>query len=370
MSLRAVSVLSLLAAALTACDKPPPGAAVIGYAFPRTEQRAALVAAATLPADSGPGAIRIVGDWDSGGTESGVEIARAHRLITLPRMMGVVGHTSSRGTLVTAPIYEEARVPLVVPTATASVLWDAGPYIFPLAPTDSLEAAFLGTVALDVLGARRLTVFFTNTAYGAGIRARFNDWLDGRGVSPLDEVPYVSGADFATLVEASLSRGRPDLVLLVGRQDDVSRLAALVYERDPSIALLAADGGYDQPADWVDEAGAVADSLYFVTFWVADTTDPVQEGFIRRYRLESGRDPPPFEAMRFDAVMVLAEAIRQVGPDRERIRDWLASLGRERPPYPGVTGPIAFGKGLRRNLYLIRLRDGKPVQVPVPGEKP
>ncbi len=369
MRLPVVPVVPLLAAALAGCEQPT-GAAVIGYAFPRTAQRAALVASATLPADSGVGAIRIVGDWDSGGTESAVEIARAHRLVALPGMMGVVGHASSRGTLVTAPIYEEAGIPLVVPTATASALWEVGPWVFPLAPTDSMEAGFLGRMAVERLGARRITVFFINTAYGTGIRSELNDWLAARGITPIDEVPYVPGADFETLVEASLSRGRPDLVLFVGRQVDVARLASLVYERDPSIVLLAADGALDQPAELVEAAGPAADSLYFVTFWVADTTDPVQEDFIRRYRLESGRDPTPFEAMRFDAVMVLAQAIRESGPDRERVRAWLASLGHGRPAYAGVTGDIVFARGARHNLYLVRLRDGRPVPVPGAGAAP
>lgn len=362
----APKALLILAAALTAC-KQPTGAAVIGYAFPRDGQRAALVAAAGLPTDTTLGAIRIVGDWDSGGTESTVEIARAHRLLALPRVVGVVGHAASRGSLLTAPIYMEAGVPMVIPTATSGRLWDIGQWVFPMAPTDSVEGAFLGQVAVEGLRATRIAVYFVNTAYGTGIRSEFRRWLREHGRQPVDEVPYVMGADLETLVEASLMRSHPDLAVLVGRQDDVSRLATLIYERDPSIKLLAADGAYDQPGELVQDAGAAADSLYLTTFWVADTTIPIQRDFVRRYRLDSGRDPTPFEAMRYDAVMVLAQAIREVGPDRGAIRDWLRSLGRSRPPYVGVTGDITFRRGARRNLLLVRLRDGVPVPVPEAG---
>lgn len=356
-------LLPILATSLVGCSEPS-GAAVIGYALPREMQRVALVAAASLPADTGAGSIRIVGDWDSGGTESAVEIARAHRLVALPNMMGVVGHTSSRGTLVAAPIYADAGIPLVVPTSTASRLWEISDWIFPLAPSDSVEAAFLGQVAVDLLGGRRIAVYFSNTAYGGGLRGELREWFDRRGLAPVDEVPFVSGTDFATIVEASLARGRPDLVILIGRQPEVARLAFLVHERDPSIRLLAADGGYDEPVALAEQAGPAADSLYLTSFWVADTTDPVQRDFIARYRLETGREPTPFEAMRYDALVVLAQAIREVGPDRLRIRDWLASLGESRPPFHGVTGEITFRRGVRRNLYLVRLRDGAPITVP------
>lgn len=351
---------------MAACERPT-GAAVIGYAFPRDGQRAALVAAAALPPDTTFGTIRIVGDWDSGGTESTVEIARARRLVALPGVMGVVGHAGSRSTLITAPIYTDAGIPLVVPTATSGRLWEIGDWVFPMAPDDSVEAAFLGEVAVGLLKASRIAVYFVNTAYGAGIRAELRRWLTARDLAPVDEVPYVIGADLQTLVEASLLRSHPDLVVLVGRRAEVARMAALVHEFDPAIKLLAADGAYDQLADLIAVAGAAADSLYLTTFWVADTTNPMQRDFARRYRLETGREPVAFEAMRYDAIMVLAQAIREVGPDRVAVRDWLHSLGDTRPAYQGVSGEISFRRGVRRNLLLVRLRDGVPVTVPVPG---
>jgi len=359
-------VFLILTAASAAC-KQPTGAAVIGYAFPRDGQRAALVAAAALPSDTTLGAIRIVGDWDSGGTESDVEIARAHRLVALPGVIGVVGHAGSRSTLITAPIYIEAGIPLVVPTATSGRLWEIGDWVFPMAPSDSIEAAFLGQAAVDGLKASRIAVYFVNSAYGAGIRTELHRWLAGRGLTPVDEVPYVIGADLETLIEASMRRSQPDLAVLVGRRVEVAQMAALIFEHNPSIRLLAADGAYDQLAELIAAAGPAADSLYLTTFWVADTTIPIQREFIRRYRLDTGREPAAFEAMRYDAVMVLAEAIREVGPDRAAVRDWLRSLGGARPPYHGITGDISFRRGARRGLFLVRLRDGVPVSAPEAG---
>ncbi len=351
---------------LAACDQPT-GAAVIGYAFPRDGQRAALVAAAALPADTTAGAIRIVGDWDSGGTESVVEIARARRLVALPRVMGVVGHAGSRGTLITAPIYAEAGIPLVVPTATSGRLREVSDWIFPLAPTDSVEAAFLGAVAVDGLRASRIALLYENTAYGTGLRTELRRWLGGRDMTMVDEVPYVVGSDLGTLVEASLHRSAPDLIVLVGRRVEVAELARLIHEQDPAIRLLAADGAYDDLAELITAAGPAIDSLYLTTFWMPDTSVVIQRDFVRRYRLETGRDPSAFEAMRYDAVMVLAEAIRQVGPDRSAIRDWLAALGGSRPPYHGVTGDVGFRRGGRRTFVLVRVVNGVPAVVPEDG---
>jgi branched-chain amino acid transport system substrate-binding protein len=39
---------------------------------------------------------------------------------------------------------------------------------------------------------------------------------------------------------------------------------------------------------------------------------------------------------------LIAEAVEAVGPDRTRIRDYLAAVGTRRPAFEGVTGRIAF----------------------------
>ena len=41
-------------------------------------------------------------------------------------------------------------------------------------------------------------------------------------------------------------------------------------------------------------------------------------------------------------IMLLAQAIEQVGASRDAIRSYLASVGQSRPAYEGVTGRIAF----------------------------
>ena len=55
------------------------------------------------------------------------------------------------------------------------------------------------------------------------------------------------------------------------------------------------------------------------------------------------RDDDDFiAALAYDATMVIARAALEVGADRARIRDYLATIGTTRPAMTGVTGPIAF----------------------------
>jgi len=59
-------------------------------------------------------------------------------------------------------------------------------------------------------------------------------------------------------------------------------------------------------------------------------------------------------------------AVRDVGADRKAIQTYLSQLGHSRPTYEGVTGPISFGAGRRRPLYMLRVRGGATAPVPIP----
>lgn len=74
---------------------------------------------------------------------------------------------------------------------------------------------------------------------------------------------------------------------------------------------------------------------------------------------EYGQMPSPAASYSFDAVNLIIAAVRQVGPDREKIRDVLKDM----EYLTGATGPIRFdGNGNRVDpVFLIRLIKGHPV---------
>ncbi|HSC59019.1 MAG TPA: hypothetical protein VLC11_05605, partial [Gemmatimonadales bacterium] len=82
-------------------------------------------------------------------------------------------------------------------------------------------------------------------------------------------------------------------------------------------------------------------------------------------RRVTGHAPNADLAMIQDGIDLMSAAIDDVGPDRTAIRDWLRSLGRERPAFPGLTGPISFGTGRAVTLTMVRISpDGGIVPEP------
>ncbi len=100
-----------------------------------------------------------------------------------------------------------------------------------------------------------------------------------------------------------------------------------------------------------------------MAFWLADSPDSMSRAFVERFQRVTGHDPAPDDAMNHDGLLLLAHAVRAVGPDRRAVRGYLESLGRTRPAYHGISGDIAFQGSRTPPLVMTRLRGGRVVRV-------
>ncbi|MDT8436759.1 MAG: ABC transporter substrate-binding protein [Gemmatimonadota bacterium] len=337
------SVALVLALCLAGCREAP-GPAVIGYAFPDWGRNVVVVARDEIARTARPGdpEIRIV--WDSAGFDdpAGAEVARAARIAGHPGVVAVVGHGGSRGTLLAWPLYREAGLPLVVPTGTSELLQALGPEVFTLAPSERVEAERLAGFVASADGVASATIFFEQDEYGDGLRRHLEPELTRRGIRVLEVVSTTRASDFETVAAASAARAVPDAVILATRTEAAGRLARAFERAAPGRLYVAADGVEAGPGllDW---AGAAARSMHVAQFWDPARPDSLSREFRQRYFALTGEWPRAPNAMRRDAVMAVVGAIREAGPDPAAVAGFLRSLGRTRPPLPGVTGPIAFG---------------------------
>ncbi len=84
------------------------------------------------------------------------------------------------------------------------------------------------------------------------------------------------------------------------------------------------------------------------------TESSLRRSFVRRYRLATGTLPSPAAAETYDAVRLVARAVRAAGPNRARVRDQISAV-RE---LAGVSGTITFDDqgNNRTKVYLVRLQ--------------
>ncbi|MGH7591869.1 MAG: ABC transporter substrate-binding protein [Gemmatimonadales bacterium] len=353
MPLRAWSILALVLA-IASCQVRWPRA-VVALAYPADGGIYAAIAnslAGTRPATRRIPTLLV--DTSEVRQTADAMVDWAQRVVGMPKVVAVIGPGNSQAALASAPVYNAAGIPQVVPMVTDRLIQASGPWTFTMAPDDSVEAAFLVRYVARVVRARRVTLFYDNDAFGQSLRESLVRECNARGIRVLTQVAVLPSSDFELLLSAALGAGRPDALLMATRALEVGTVASLAAGRLPRVPVIAADGAL-VPDRLVRLAGSGLANIRAVAFWVPDTTDPQQQAFIAAARRVSGHDPDSDVAMTEDAIALLSAAIDEVGPDRAAIRNWLRSLGRERPAFAGLTGPISFGPAQAHSLTMVRV---------------
>ncbi|MEO8031667.1 MAG: ABC transporter substrate-binding protein [Gemmatimonadota bacterium] len=366
----------MLAASILCCSGNPTTPA-IGYASDPDRLNSGSVAQADydLSRHRGDLPIRITTATPVTGAPHLVEeVDQALDFRSDPSMVAVVGPGGSREALQTAPIYRDAQIPNIIPTSTSHLLKGIGPWAFLLAPDDSLQGEFIAGYAAQQLHARSALILYVPDEYGLGLAGSVHAALNRRDIPVLAQIPIRSEQScplessvngYSDMVAAALLDGVPDLVVLATRTRDSACIARAMQARVAGVRFVAGDGTLVDSA-FIALAGRATDSMAVVVFWHSDKDDLGSRAFARRFRAIVGREARSDDAMYYDAVMVVVQAIRTAGPSRAAIGRYLAELGRTQPPYEGVTGPIAFTPGSPRPMLMTRIRHGRDELVPVP----
>jgi branched-chain amino acid transport system substrate-binding protein len=297
--------------------------------------------------------------------------ASAHRAVAVadgflkdPAVVAVVGHSTSGATLAAATIYNQGLV-AVSPTATSPEITGAGDWIFRIAASDAVNSARLASFALRELGSRA-AILYANEPYGRGLREGFGRAFLAGGGTLLDEYPYIEGEtqDFEAYL-LGIRAARPDLIFIAGL--DVS--AGLIIRQARALGIEAPIIGGDGLLGLVGQ-DSVFDGTYVGLLYHPDVPGQAGRRFVEAYRSAYGEQPDHFAALTYDATMLLADAVREVGFDRAKIRDYLAEVGSGREPFRGVSGLIAFdenGDPLQKGYAVGRISGGGIELVSVEG---
>jgi branched-chain amino acid transport system substrate-binding protein len=284
----------------------------------------------------------------------------ASRLVDVPGLVAVVGHSNSASSLVASQVYSAREVVQIAPTSTAVSYSEAGPFNYRLVPPDDRQGPFLAEVLTERHpDGARVAVFYVNDDYGRGLRAAVLTALDDSLFPVVLQLPHTE----APVDEAAVRRGldalhdaAPDLVLWLGRPQVLESFLPGIRETRPDLTIY---GG--------DALSRVLTGAPLEGFWsglvYTDFLDPLateaSRAFVTRYRARFGAEAGGPEILVYDAVRVVLQGLREGARSGEALRRYLDSLGRERPPFLGLAGPLAFDeRGDVERSYVLRTIDG------------
>jgi branched-chain amino acid transport system substrate-binding protein len=335
--------------ALAACSRNTPGTVVLGAAGPWHDANGAAnrkgieLALEEINA-AAPGGYHfdIVFKDDSA---NGVRAAGiAQDFLSDQRVVGVIGHVNSGAMMAAARVYD-AGLPAIATSATAPALSGISRWTFRVIPSDSSNGLRVARFM-----SQRAAILYENNAYGRGLADSFRRGFPGQivGIDPVSDRPGEDLEPFVTWYKQQ----HADLVFVAGTA--ASGLAFITEARRQEIAADLAGGN-----GWATMAGnRLAEGAFLPTPFTIHDPRPEVQGFVAAFQRRFAETPNAYAALAYDATKLLADAVVKVGPDRAKIRDYLANLPE---PYHGVTGAIAFaanGDLKDKGMIVARIHDG------------
>jgi branched-chain amino acid transport system substrate-binding protein len=261
-----------------------------------------------------------------------------------PRVVGVVGHPESGTTLAAIDEYADVgnngrnAVVTISPTGTSPALSGANRWLFRVCPSDVQSSRAVARYLLDSLHARRASVIYRNDSYGKDWAKSFGEaYRAGKGVV-VQRDPYLQGATAWDAYAGYLKQLKPDVLLFPGSQEDALEALRAMRAAGVTTPLIGGDATSGLEAN----ADEFPDVRYTAFFLARRATSPEAKAFIAAYIAAFKEEPDQRAALAYDAAMLIGEGAVEAGADRAKIRDYVESIGRDRPAMAGAAGPIAF----------------------------
>ncbi len=267
--------------------------------------------------------------------------------------VAVVGPVTDEATIAAAGVAARLKIVLLSPGATATLPY-GGHFVFRTALPARMQAAAMAEFLAESLNLRRIAVSHDSNEYGTMVAQAFEEGLVARGIALTNRRLYRDGeTDFARHVRGALAE-QAQALFVAGYPDEAVLLLRQVRAVSTTLVVAGSDALYSQ--DILDGAGAFAEGFYVPTGFIADVRLPVVRTFVSGYEKKYGRAPDQFAAQAYDAVRVIVHAVRRSGPDRQAVRDTIATLKR----FPGATGDIGFDRwgNPAREIVIARVKGG------------
>lgn len=301
--------------------------------------------------------IELVALDDHGDADSAVAVATK---LYRSDVSAVVGHLYSGTSLSAAPIYNGGDDPVVEvsPSSSSPELSSAGAWTFRVCPSDLSHGKALAAWARNDLRLERGTVFYLNDGYGRGIRQPFVDEFTRLGgqVQAID--PYMgSTPDVGPYLDRLARDGRSQFIFVAGNKDEADAILRQAAARGIRLPLLGADG-----LEGIEGTDATREAIYESAAYLPTIATAANRRFVDAWRAKYPDAPLPNQpaAATYDAVRLLAEAMRESGTDRAAVRRGLMAHNPSHT-FEGASGRIAFdslGDVPDREVYIAVARDG------------
>jgi len=291
--------------------------------------------------------------------ERAKEIARSDAV-------GVIGHYYTGPSVAGGKIYKQYGIPAITPSATGVAITQTNEWYFRTVFNDDLQGRFLANYIKKVLQKNNVVIIQHNGGYGKGLVNVFQNTAQDLG---MDVKQYsfdtFNGTEPSEKLEPSLNQIQAAVNEIKTQSPDTFIFLAMFAPEGVRVVQALKDSNVKNPiivpaafaSRFVDQfdgfakekmsPGYYADDIYISSQLIFDTANSQAQKFKEDYHKRYNENADVRAAFAYDAAMLLVKAIEEkkvqgklstLQEDRQKIRDYLASLNDIKDAIEGATG--------------------------------
>jgi len=302
--------------------------------------------------------------YDDGGKPEQA-VRACQDLLANKSVVAIIGPTLTGPSLAIANMCETAKMPLISCAASIKIVQPVKPYVFKTAQTDSLAVARL----IDYLKKSKIkSVGFINdsNAFGASGREQWLKLSEAAGIKTVDMESFNTADTDMTAQLTKIRAAGPKAVICWGTNPGPAIVAKNMRTLGMKQPLLMSHGISNM--EFIRLAGSAADGVIFpagklLVAKFISKSDP-QKARLLKYSADFqkafGKSANTFGGHAWDALMLVADAVKAVGPNHVKIRDRVEKTKR----FVGISGVFTMSprdhNGLTKDAFaLVTIKNGK-----------
>lgn len=295
------------------------------------------------------------------------EAARcATRLIRQNGVVAITGPTTGSGTLATAPIAMQNKVPLLSPVGTITVTDKANkfwPWVFRTAPSDVLVINEVLKRGIFDPGHKRVAILYQEDAYGEAGMEFARQQTEGTDVEIVAAVSAPLNAIDLTAAATNIRNADPDVVLLKTSAPPLGAAFVRAAKQVGIDAPIVGTGSLNQ-RPFLNAAGAAAEGIEIVS--IGNWDDPSErQKELGEVIVAAGKEPQGYaELIGSMGIEMVLEAVRRIDGEitGQAIRDALETICDYEGTY--MDGKVCYSAEQHEGVF-----DDTLISVTIEGDK-
>ena len=273
----------------------------------------------------------------------------------------VLGGICSGATKAALPIYNNAGILVMSPSATNPALTQSGDYpnFFRTIAPDDAQAQLDVDFALDKLGYTKIAVVHDKGDYGKGFAEFAQKFLRDAGVEPVLFEGVTPGAvDYSAIVQ-KIKKSGAEAVMFGGYHPEASKIVSMMKKKRLTADFISDDGVKDQT--FIKVAGDSAEGAY-ASGPMDTSSNPLSMQAVKEHKETFNADPGAFYENAYSAMLAMANAVEKAGStDLAALKKVLQSEKTDTP-----VGAISFderGDAIGVGFSVYQVQDGVFVEL-------